>query len=130
MIDPVKLAAWRRIADAATPGPWREGSVETERVFVENRLPDALGTERVLLRMNVHFGGCATDALFIAIAREAVPELLDEVAILGRKAEHRAEECRSLRSDVATRDERISDLVERIAELEAQLAEARKGATS
>ena len=68
----------RELAEAATPGPWREGSVETYNVFVECRDPECLGTERVLLKMNTHFDH-RTDAAFIAAANpQTVLALIDE----------------------------------------------------
>ena len=56
-----------RLAEAATEGPWRAGAVDTWHVFAPNRGPDAMGPERVLLRMNEHFPYMA-DAAHIAHA--------------------------------------------------------------
>lgn len=69
----------------ATPGPWRAGVVDTDRVFVPyaGALEGPNG-ERVILRMNAHFPFCE-DAAFIAAAREDVPRLLSEVRRLRQK---------------------------------------------
>jgi hypothetical protein len=69
----------RKLAEAATPGPWREGTVEKWNVFCEQGAD--LSHERVLLRMNSHFKGYAADAAFIAAANPtAVLALLDRIA--------------------------------------------------
>jgi len=74
MIDIDKLES---LARAATPGYWRQGSVEKDRIFVEHK--DGLGPERVLLRMNTHFE-CEADAAYIDAAQPAnVLALIAEV---------------------------------------------------
>ena len=65
--------AIRARAEAATPGPWRVGSVETWHVYVP--CSTCIGPERVLLRFNEHFPHGA-EAAFIAHAREDIPRLL------------------------------------------------------
>mgnify|MGYP003393624822 CR=1 FL=1 len=72
MIDVDKLAEWRRLAEAATKGPWATG-----RISMPGEALLAFG--RRSLQMP------EADAVFIAAAREAVPALLDEVERL-RKA--------------------------------------------
>lgn len=59
----------------ATPAPWREGTVERFHVFAPNTHPEAMGPERVLLRMNEHFPH-VDDARLIAALRNAAPEML------------------------------------------------------
>lgn len=72
----------RQLAEAATPGEWRQGSVEKYHVFVECRDAEALGTERVLLRMNTWFPH-EDDAAWIAAASPTtVIALLDELTAL------------------------------------------------
>lgn len=78
MSAPLDLAALRGLCEQATPGPWREGSVEKEAVFCEHGCSFGPGIERNLLRLNKHFPHEA-DAAFIAAARTALPALLDEV---------------------------------------------------
>jgi hypothetical protein len=77
MIPKSTRERWRAVTDAATPGEWRQGSIEKYHVFVECRDAESLGQERVLLRMNTHFDYEA-DAAFIAEARVAVSDLLVE----------------------------------------------------
>lgn len=83
-----------RLAEAATEGPWRAGAVDTWHVFAPNRGPDAMGPERVLLRMNEHFPYMA-DAAHIAHAHPGrVRAWLGAVARLReRAAEGHSEEC-------------------------------------
>lgn len=77
----------------ATPGPWRQGNVETYHVFCP--YADALAPElgRVLLRMNTHFEHEA-DTAFIAAARTREP-LLAKALLAERK------EMERLRAEVA-----------------------------
>lgn len=74
MIDVKRL---RELEKAATPGPWRVGSVETFHVFVPH--PEGLvgpGGERVLLRFNEHYPHDA-DADLIVWLRNNCAALLD-----------------------------------------------------
>lgn len=64
-------------ARAATPGPWREGSVDRDCVFCPATHPERMSHERVLLRMNGHFPHEA-DAAFIAAANPATALALIE----------------------------------------------------
>jgi len=90
------------LLDAATPAPWREGSVERYHVFAQCRDPACLGTERVLLRMNTHFPH-ADDAALIAASRNALPALL-RIARAAR-ALRRTMTCASLADLFAAVDE-------------------------
>lgn len=72
-----ELSAIEARAHAATPGPWRHGTLEKYHVFCTGTgwaVPD----ERVLLRMNHHFSP-DMDARFIAHARTDVPALCAEL---------------------------------------------------
>lgn len=88
MIDEKQLQEWRKLADEATPGEWVKGNGTPpfydgdETVRCKNY--DWTGHERVLLQLNSHFPVKA-DALFIAAARTAVPQLLDEIARLNAR---------------------------------------------
>lgn len=83
-----------RLAGEATQGPWRAGDVETWHVFAPSTHEDAMGPERVLLRMNAHFP-FAADAALIAYHHPArVVALAAVVARLReRVAEGHAREC-------------------------------------
>jgi hypothetical protein len=74
-----ELQACRERAEAATPGPWRVGSVEPWHIFVP--CSTCIGPERVLLRFNGHFMYGA-EAAFIVRAREDVPRLLATIDAL------------------------------------------------
>ena len=74
-ITPAQLAEWRRIADAATKGPWRAD---------EYVVCDAAGNYIANASARVAFwspiaGRDRPNAAFIATARTAMPALLDEV---------------------------------------------------
>lgn len=85
-----------RLAEAATPGPWRAGAVDTWHVFAPSTHADAMGPERVLLRMNMHFPFVA-DAAHIAHAHPGrVRAWLGCVARLRERVQRGHEEdCRS-----------------------------------
>lgn len=54
----------RRIAANLTQaGKWRQGSVETDAIFVPDA--NALGPERVILRMNKHYANAEADCAAI-----------------------------------------------------------------
>lgn len=74
---PDLIARVRELDKAATKGPWRVGRAETFHVFCPSTHADAMGPERVLLRMNEHFPH-ETDAALIAYYRDAAPALADE----------------------------------------------------
>jgi hypothetical protein len=67
-IDPKKLEEWKRLAEAATPGPWRTG----RKVF-RTCYGQVNGTESLIGLLDR-----SEDAAFAAAAREAVPVLLAE----------------------------------------------------
>lgn len=81
MIPQDTLDEWQRLADAATPGPWRH----VDRVGDK---PQFLFVAAVAPNMRVvstHDSGSsypASDASFIAASREAVPDLIAEVESL------------------------------------------------
>ena len=98
-----QLAAWAALADAATPGPWRAGTVEREgKVWVNHRdgIAGPVLGERCLLNMNLHFPHTA-DRAFIAAAREAVPALVAEVRALRSENYDLRAEVRRLNAAVA-----------------------------
>lgn len=77
MSTPLDLNALQAICDAATPGPWRAGSVEREKVFCPH---DGIGPERVVATVNPYFPEAhIPDAALIAMAREAMPALIAEL---------------------------------------------------
>lgn len=91
-----RLEEIRRAADAATPGPWEAHGDSRERPpmvwdasgdSIVNRMPDDGGTP--------YFE--PEDAAFIAVAREAVPELVKEVERLARKSRADCHEVARLR---------------------------------
>lgn len=88
MVTPEQIAEWRRLAEAATPGPW-SAPVETGPTEVHGATP-------VAITSLVHSVAEKHDARFIAAAREAVPALLAEVERLRADYEARREACRAL----------------------------------
>lgn len=74
---PVDLPTLRAYCDAATPGPWELGK------------PSELGS--VIVRGVAIFGTLGrrgqqeVDATFCALARDAVPELLEHIELLEKK---------------------------------------------
>ena len=74
MIPDETLAQWQALADAATPGPWE---ADDTSVGVGNWW---------VAHVEEHDGPVTAeaDAAFIAASRDAVPQLLDEVAELRR----------------------------------------------
>lgn len=93
-ITPEQRAAWRELANAATPGPWR---IECE-VF-SSHVEIWAGKNRVGSTRYLHVPSSLPDALLITAARTAVPALLDEVDRLTRErdeARARAESARSI----------------------------------
>jgi len=76
---PVDVKALRELMAQATPGPWRQGSVEKDAIFVSH--PEGLagpGGERVIARANMHYPYEADIAVAVA-AVNALPALLDKV---------------------------------------------------
>ncbi len=72
-----ELDELERLERCVSHGPWREGAVETEKVFMPhaNSLAGP-GGEVCLLTMNRHFPSYAVDARLIAALRNAAPALL------------------------------------------------------
>jgi hypothetical protein len=78
---PLDLGAIEELSsllEAATPGPWRAGSVETDCVFGDVNNPALLAaySGRNVLRTNKHFEPFAVDALLLAALYNAAPQLL------------------------------------------------------
>jgi NTP pyrophosphatase (non-canonical NTP hydrolase) len=78
----IDLETIQERAKAATPGPWRQGNVERDRIFVDH--PNGLGTDRVLLRMNEHFDNHVADAAYIDAANPSA--ILELIALLHDQA--------------------------------------------
>lgn len=75
-----QLEALAKLCDAATPGPWRAGNVEHDAIFIANDTPDAMGPERVLMRLNRYYPrNHADDSAFIAASRDAMQKLIAEL---------------------------------------------------
>lgn len=143
------------LAGKATPGPWWQGSVERHHVFAERGNPSLIAPEagRVLLRMNEHFPAYVHDATAIVALRNAAPAIADlcrEVealrtamrtisgirdSIIGAQAVNWSEHVYPLVAaldgagfrgvDYETARANLGTLLERIATLEAELAQAR-----
>lgn len=77
-----RLAQMMATARAATPGPWRQGSHETDTVFVQMGDPSLMAPPlgRVLLRTNQHFSRSVDDAAHIATFSPDVAAALVAVA--------------------------------------------------
>lgn len=103
LIDEARLAEIEARANAATPGPWRAGTVEAEgKVWARD--PTALGGpslgERCVFDANPHYPHNANRA-FIAHARTDVPDLVAEVRRLtAALATARREGAREMRSAI------------------------------
>lgn len=78
MANPIDKQKLRAIAQAATPGPWRQGVIEKHHIFVETPAGEWMGHERVLLRMNTYFPHDADAAFIAAASPSTVISLLDE----------------------------------------------------
>lgn len=71
MISKEQRAEWRKLAEAATPGPWDRG-------YNNSGFCAVLAESGFVAEMGVGPGSSsADDAAFIAAARDAVPALLD-----------------------------------------------------
>src|SRR5262245_26742525 len=86
VISADQLAAWRKLAEEATEGPWRLDSAKR----FEFREPDDPGDQALVGGDDTcpgivweHGPTGTANAAFIAAARTAVPALLDEVERLG-----------------------------------------------
>lgn len=87
MIDDAKLAEWKRLAEAATPGPWSSFSEfppATCLVHVDasDELKRPTDARKILANVRHDNGFGFKDADFIAESREAVPALIAEVEYL------------------------------------------------
>lgn len=81
----IDTKALRKLADAATPGPWEVDRMG-DLVSVPGRERDRYGGHIFIGTATGDASSAAEDAAFIAAARTAVPALLDALAA----AEHRA----------------------------------------
>lgn len=122
-----QLEQWRRLVEAATPGPWKDVI-----------LPDEHGRpDRWLIMSASHgeiadsFGIDTADTAFIAAAREAVPALLTEVERLQRELRIERDGTEAVRRESARyRAERdavepkLGDCLAEVKRLRAELAEA------
>lgn len=119
MIDPNQLAAWRKLCEEATPEPWEhrkanrfsDGGVDWG---VRDEEGYIIAESFQVVGRNVQRPAEA-NVQFIAAARTALPQLLDEVEALQAElaAEYRHNH---------TLDESHSGLVLRVKELEAEVA--------
>jgi len=75
MITNEQITEWRRLAEAATPGPW---TTDGNEFAVEGRRLGKCYDQYDGVRLAIHDNAIA-DAAFIAAAREAIPALLAEV---------------------------------------------------
>jgi hypothetical protein len=75
------VAQAREIMKRTTPGLWRQGSQETNRIFVPCTDPGCLSLERVLLRANTSFPH-EDDVAFIAFAHDFLPMACDRIEAL------------------------------------------------
>ena len=146
------------LAAKATPGEWWQGSIEHHHVFAERGNPSLIAPEagRVLLRMNEHFPAYAHDAAAIVALRNAAPAiaaLADECerlraamrtisgirdSIIGAQALNWSEHVYPLVAALdgagftgagyETARANVGTLLQRIATLEAELAQARAAA--
>lgn len=96
--DAARLADWRALAEAATPGPWA-WRVTEDRHWAEVTPPPDDRDGPVARSL------ADDDAAFIAAARDAVPALLDEVERL------RAERDRAVRDALDEAARRIEALM-------------------
>lgn len=84
MTERIDLDELRKLADAATPGPWEAGDVwvYTKPIYSDdNRLSDVLGMKFADEdRASSEHARGLRNAEVIAAARTAVPELLDRLA--------------------------------------------------
>ena len=121
---PIDTEALRRLADAATPGPWVVKTCEpcAEHGREDVQIWDERGEIPIAQWMDDADPDAGADAEFIAAAREAVPALLDRIARLeaqsdirgravviyrDRAREAEAERDWNLRSSRLAKEERI-----------------------
>lgn len=79
MISPDKIAEWRKLCEGATPGPWT-----IDGGYVWGFCP-LIKNQTTPTELIVEQDGHDYDKRFIAAARTALPELLDEVERLQKQ---------------------------------------------
>ena len=101
MTPPLDLAALRKMLAKATPGPWREGSVDRDSVFGDIGNPACMAPElgRVVCRTNRYFDTFWADAALIAAAVNALPQLLALVDAQAEEIERLTEKLNRLHED-------------------------------
>ena len=124
-----RIAELKALADAATPGPWRIGSLESYDGYsgkpYRNVWQGQDDAARIIARAILDQGNEQTDvdadAMFIAAAREAIPALLADL-------EEAMQFCRykEFASAVREMEQQISSLKAMNAELREDLAATRK----
>lgn len=86
MIDSARIAELRRICSEATPGPWDQffiGSVAGKSVRIYHEPKDAACID--IAHIPIGWFGDGSNPEFIAAARTALPELLDEIERLRKQ---------------------------------------------
>jgi hypothetical protein len=78
-----RIAELRALAEKATPGPWQRNGVR-KRVLDEDSIVVATvdGKGWAFIPIGKDEPGAIADAAFIAAARTALPEALDELALM------------------------------------------------
>lgn len=77
-LTPAELTDLRRLLEAATPGPWRQGRMEPWHIFTPHGA--SIGPDRVVLRMNMtntRDWSWSADAALIAALVNAAPRLIE-----------------------------------------------------
>lgn len=79
-MTPADIKRLRELCDKATPGPWHNNG-PFEKAFEDHGWRAIAGSKfvHVARKYQQPYPQCAVDADFIAAARTALPELLDEV---------------------------------------------------
>ena len=114
MIDPNQLAAWRKLCEEATPEPWKSSDKRNflsppdgEWAHIEFGpgdwggfyITDHSGVNRLRFSQRIVQTSVDADADFIAAARTALPQLLDEVEALQRRVAELEAEVARLRGE-------------------------------
>ena len=102
MVTAEQLAEWRRLAEAATPGPWgvcRDQTVEPERLIVWNGELTLVCTMGDFTQAPTEQAG--KNARLVSAARNAVPALCDEVARLQQQVAALTQERDEARAELA-----------------------------
>jgi hypothetical protein len=92
-ITPERLAELKRLADEATPGPWRASDRGTELCI---HTPTDVVCNMVGISQADH------DATFIAASRAAIPELLADIARLKTVVAEYEEDIANLKDEIAS----------------------------